>query len=240
MIYVYGVVHDGALPRPALDGVDGDPVSTVAHDGIAALVSQAPERPRLRRAELFRHLRVLERACAETTVVPCAFGSVADSPAVLCDELLASRHEELLGLLGRLEGRVQLNVKAEHDEETVLREVLAEEPEIARLRARTKSRGAEAYHEQLALGELVAAAVAARRERDAARLLDALLDPAEDVAVETAAEHLVLKAAFLVRRAEVERFDHALETFARSQAGRLQLEVIGPVPPTAFASIGGD
>src|SRR5438132_446961 len=72
--------------------------------------------------------------------------------------------------LSRLDGRVQMNVKVSYEEEAVLGEIVAGEPEIARLRRATAAAGDAAYYDNIRLGELVAAALAARRAQDAERL----------------------------------------------------------------------
>jgi hypothetical protein len=52
-------------------------------------------------------------------------------------------------------------------------------------------------------------------------------DPGEDV----------LKASFLVARKDAEAFDREVERIAEEQAPRLQIDVVGPLPPSAFATL---
>jgi hypothetical protein len=222
----------------AVDGVADRPVSTLELGGLAAVTSDlADERLRVRRRDLVRHLRVLESVFAEATIVPCAFGTVLQSRQAVEAELLTTRREELLGLLERLEGRVQLNVKAVYDEETVLREIVQAEPEIARLREQTRALGEAGHFASIRLGELVASALAERRSADAGGLLERLSAEAEDVVVDEAAETVVLKASFLVARERIAGFDEVLEELAAAEAPRLSFESIGPLPPTAFVAL---
>jgi len=213
-------------------------VETIEQDGVAALASELPDsRLRVRRRDLDRHLRVLEAAFAETTIVPCAFATVLHDRAAVERELLVGRRDELLALLDRLDGRVQLNIRARYDEETVLREIVETEPEIADLRRRSRALGEAGHFQNIRLGELVAAAFDAWRVADAGRLLDRLVVEADDVFVEEAGGTLVLKGAFLVARARLERFDSVLESLAAEESPRLAFESIGPLPPTAFSSL---
>jgi len=229
-VYVYGVVRAEELPAISADGVAGTSVQLLEHDGLAAVVSKLPPGElRVKRRDLHRHLQVLEEAFSETTIVPCPFGTVLASEADVEDALLVQRHAELLAALRRLDGRVQLNVKAVYDEEELLRELVSANPELRRLRA------AAGYHEQLRLGELVAALVSERREADSAELVNELLRVADDVVLEPVGEYVALKASFLVPRKRLERFDARLEKLARAEQPLLQFEVIGPVPPTVFA-----
>ena len=235
--YVYGVVAADAVPELELVGVADAPVRVVRGRDVAALVSYLPhEQLRVRRRDLHGHLRVLEQAFAETTIVPCAFGMVLGSEEAVRAEFLDVRHDDLLALLRHLDGFGQLNVRVSHDEDVVLREIVAADPTIARLREETGGLGDEGYHARIRLGELVAAALASVREHDARGVLERLAPKAADVVVDGAGEDVV-KASFLVAREGSIVFDREVEDIAREQAPRLRVEVVGPLPPTAFASL---
>ena len=235
--YVYAVVRSGALDSVQSEGVAGLSVAIVDGEGVAALVSDLPDRElRVRRKDLRRHLDVIEEAFRTTTVLPCRFGTVVDSRADVVEELLTYRREDLLAGLAQLGDRVQLNVKATYDEELLLGDIVARDPEIARLREATRTLGDAAYGEQLRLGELVAGAVAEQREGDSARILDALAAEADDVDLDEPPPDAALKGSFLVHRSRLSAFDAALETVAEREQPRLRFDLIGPLPPTAFAS----
>jgi hypothetical protein len=206
------------------------------------LVSSLPDDGlRVRRQDLLRHLRVLEEVFAETTVVPCAFGTVVSSREAAEEHLLVARRDELIALLDGLEGRVQMNVKIVYDEDHVLPEIVKGEPEIARLRETTRERGDAAYYDNIRLGELVAAAFAVRRAHDVDRFVQRFLGHADDVVIDQPAdETLVLKASFLVGEKRLKDFNDELDALAASEAPRIHVEAIGPLPPTAFASLGAE
>jgi hypothetical protein len=236
---VYGVVEAGAVGPLPNEGVQGGAVDLVEADGLAAVVTRLNDGSfRARRRDLGRHLDVLRHIGDQTTVLPCSFGSVLPTEEAVRRHVLEARRADLLDELRRLEGRVQLNVKAHYDEDTVLGEIVRDDAEIARLRERTRNAGAGAYYENIRMGELVAAALAARRSRDAGRILERLEREAEAAAVEDVDGLLVLKGSFLVAPDRRDRFDAALDAVAAEEAPRLRLEVIGPLPPTAFVSLG--
>jgi hypothetical protein len=238
-LYVYGVVRAGASGLALGAGVGDATVGTVELGPLAALVSPLPlDGLRLRRRELRRHLEVLERAVAQTTIVPCRFGIVLEDEEAVRSELLGARAEALARALERLDGRSQLNVRIVYDEPSVLREIVAGVPEVARLRAVAQELGEAGHFARIRLGELVAQSLAARREQDAERLLARLEREADDVAVEESDGLVVLKASFLV--ADPARLDRALDELAREEAPRLRFESIGPLPPTAFATLEGE
>ena len=226
----------GAIDAPRVDGVSGRPVATIESNGLAAVVSELAERRlRVRRRDLLGHLRVLESVFDDTTIVPCAFGMVLPSREAVASDFLAARRNELLGLLERLDGRAQLNVTASYDEEEILREIVATDPRVARGRQQTRVLGRAGHFASIQLGELVAGALAERREADGGRLLGRLAAESDDVVAEATDELTVLKASFLVEGPD--RFDAVLEQVAKDEAPRIRFEAIGPLPPTAFAEL---
>ncbi len=236
-LYVYGVVRAGSLGDFDEAGIGDADVTLVERHGLAALVSQVQTAEvRLKRRDLHRHLHVIESAFARTTILPCPFGTVVASEQELEEGLLGTGRSALLAGLERLDGNVQLNVKASYDEDAVLRELVASDPEIGRLREQTRDAGDERYAERLQLGELVAKRLADRSARDADRLLSRLGEEALDVVVEEAPAGGVLKASFLVARDSLQRFDSVLERLSRDEHPYIGFELIGPLPPTAFAA----
>jgi hypothetical protein len=236
--YVYGVVAADAIPPIERQGVADAPVRAVAHGSVAALVSALPPGElRIRRRDLTSHLRVLEDAFAEGTVVPCAFGMVLSSEDAVRREFLEPRRDDLVALLRRLEGHAQLNVRVAYDEDVVLQEIVAADPTIAQLREQTRAISEDAgYSLRMQLGELVAAALGSARERDGEAIFERLASKAADVAVDDPGDD-VLKASFLVAPENTEAFDREIERVAEEQAPRLQIEVVGPLPPSAFATL---
>jgi hypothetical protein len=242
-VYVYGVVPAGIDVSVADPGVAGRPIELLEHDAVAAVISPFPsDDARVRRSDLLAHLRTLERVFEQAIVAPCPFGTVIGSRQDVEDAYLAPRHEELRRLLERLDGHVQLNVKAEYGEEALLREIVAEDTEIASSRQRAKALGSAAYYENLRLGELVAGRIAQKRASDARRIAAHLSPHAADFVpdADDRTELLVFKGSYLVRREQRAAFDSALEELARNDAERLRFEAIGPLPPAAFATLEGE
>lgn len=238
--YVYGVVPASAAPRVGSSGIGGGAVETVAADGAAALVSDVPDEELVAgRDELMVHARVLEEAFAEGIVLPMRFGLVMPDGDGVRRELLERHREELLSQLERLDGKVELRVRASYDETALMREVVLEDPEIARLREALKDQPEDAtYYERIRLGEMVAQAVERKREHNSQRILDALepLSLALDVS-ELSHERVAVNASFLVERARIEEFDRAVDDIGRRESGRMRLKYTGPLPPHSFVEL---
>ena len=238
MTVVYGIVPAETPLDGAPLGVAGAPVSRVTAGDLAALVSPVEgDELRATRRDLLSHSAVLEHAVAAGPVLPLRFGTVLRDEDAVVEELLEPRRDELSGLLRRFERLVELRVKAFYVEDEVLKEIVRSDPAIARLREATQGVSATAaYPQRLRLGEAVAQALDARRQRDADSILSRLRPLAEDVVVEEADTRLALVASFLVDRGRVEAFDEAMDGLARAHEGRITFKYLGPLPPHSFVS----
>lgn len=235
--YVYGVVA-GDLDVPGgLAGLDEGEVELVRHGDVAAAVTVIEvERPPGRRKDLLAHSAVLDALAGAGPVVPVQFGSVLPDRDSVVEDFLAPDHDRFAGLLEQLAGRSQFNLRASYNEAAVLAEVVAEDPEVARLRERTRGLPEEvAYGDRVRLGELVAAALEQKREHDGAILLDAVLPHVTDHVVRNGAgvDHL-LDVAFLVDEDRREGFEDALESMAEAMHERARLQLFGPLAPYDF------
>lgn len=238
--YVYGVVRAEGGAGPELEGMHGEPVSRVSSEGVAALTSDVPEEfLEAGREELLTHSRVLEQALESGTVLPMRFGVVLPDEQAVRDELLAPHSEELEAQLREMDGKVEINLKVLHDEETILREVLAEIPEAAELRRSIQGKPEEAtYFERIRLGELIAQGLDDKREQTGPAIVDRLSEHAVAVQVgDPAHERMALNASFLVERKSLERFDEAVEELGEEQGGRIRLRYTGPLPPHSFVEL---
>ena len=239
--YVYGIVRPASRLSISSPGVgDGQAsIGVVSHGELGAIVSPfGGGAVKANRRNLTAHSDVLQKALQATTVVPMRFGVVMPSEEAVVEELLRARGDELGRLLDGVAGRVELSVKAFYRGDVALREVLRDDPAIARLSQATRGQPeAATYYDRVRLGQLVADAVRAKRVADAVPILERLRPLAEDVvADEELPERMVLKAAFLVERERVPEFDRAVDEIARDVAERLQLKYLGPLAPHTFAT----
>jgi hypothetical protein len=239
--YVYGVV-DAAAPDPTGSGIHGASLRLIPGETAAALVSDLPaEELRLGREEAITHARVLEDALSRGTVLPMRFGVVLANDDEVRERILAGHSGELAAQLERLQGKVELAVRAVYEEEQLMREIVQTHPEIARRRERLRGQPEDAtYYERIGLGELVADAVERARENDAHTILEVLSPLALAVEIgQPGHERVALSASFLVERDGLDRFDQALEEVAAGQAGRIRFKLTGPLPPHSFVELAG-
>ena len=230
--YVFGIVPAGAAV-PDCDGPGPASGLRLVTDGdLAALVGSLPTGRSLGRAsDLLAHDEVVARVvAARTPVLPMRFGAVLRDEEAVAAELLREHHDEFSAALERVRDRVQYTVKARYRERVVLREILAEHPELERLR------GVESFEARLRLGELIVAALAARRPHDASTLLAEIGAFEEIRIVEPAEPDDVLTAALLIGQREAGRFERQIAELARVHAERLRIKLIGPTAAYDFVA----
>jgi hypothetical protein len=239
--YVYGVIAAGAAGwRPPSEGVDDQPVELLERGTLAALVSDAPRVPvKANRRNLMAHSRVLQSVIGERCVLPMRFGVVMPDRAAVEAELLGQNSDWLAAQLRVFETYVELDVRALCPEDELLRTVVRERPQLAELRESLRGRpGPATYYERIRLGELVAAAVAEKREEIAGWVAGALgrLAAATKVA-EPLHEQMLANVAFLVDRERVPEFDASVEALDRELGEQIRLRYTGPLPPHNFVDV---
>jgi gas vesicle protein GvpL/GvpF len=234
-LYCYGVVsaHDAPPPRR---GVGDERVEQVVHGRLAALTSRAPASVRARRRDLLAHMNVVAAAFEAGPVLPLRFGTVFESEEALVRDFLVPRERELGKLLREVDGQVELRVTAHYRDDALLAEIVRENSRVATLRDAT--RGGAGHPALVELGELVAAEVQARTARDSRALLERLRASSVRYDVgEEQIEYQLLRASFLVDRKRVAAFESELERFSAEQAGRVDVKLVGPLPPHSFVEL---
>ena len=253
-LYVYGVVPSSTSADlfAGVEGIDSQGlVQLVVSGELAAITSSVPlddfdeaaiERnvrdPAWLEEKVRAHDRVLEAALAGGTVVPFRFGTIYRSEAQVRKGL--SERSELAKTLARLDGTVELGVKAFLDRGAIRARLLSQQG----LEDDSPSTG-RAYMQRRQLDrrldEEVANLAADWSHESHLRLAGAALDarsnklPQPEVTGDD--RDVVLNGAYLVRGAETENFRRALAELEHSHAGELVFQLTGPWPPYNFAEV---
>ena len=237
--YVYGITAKSHPALPKDMGGVGDPplpVRVLEAGELAAIVSDAPEGLRPKRKDLLAHQNVLAEAGAAGVVLPMRFGSVAPDDDTVTG-VLADRAEHYKERLQALDGKVEYNVKATHQEEAVLHRVMSENPEIRAMSDANRQAGGGSYEQRLRLGEMVVAAVKDREAEDASELQRALESVAADVSAGPESSGWLVNLSFLVDRDSAESFLAEVEQVRKGHP-HIELRVNGPLPPYSFVEPG--
>jgi hypothetical protein len=217
MLYLYAF-SSAPTRLPATVGIAGTQLSLEPFDGIEAVVSVLEDGGIERSEEsVLAHARVVdELAAANDAVVPARFGrGFSDRDSLRSG--VRERGAELRAALERVRGCVELGLRVlAPAEEEPAAPASGREYMLARLeRARRDERAAEELHRPLA-------SIAKSSSRSL-----------------RATPQLLLSAAYLVRRGDVERFREAVRA-QQEKHSALSFACTGPWPPYSFATAEAD
>jgi hypothetical protein len=234
--YVYCFTH--AEHPLALDGLRGvgaeeTVLRAVRHEGLAAVVSDAPEGLRPKRRDLVAHETVLETLGAAGAVVPLRFGTVAPDDDAVAAELTRGAHR-YTDLLTRLAGHVERNVKGAHHQDALLADLLTDNPELSTRNEALRASGGGSHPERVAFGEQVSLAVEQRRVRDAAYVVAALRPFAQLDRHAPPVEGCFVNVSFLIPSGAQGDFDAVVGQLRTAMDGYAELRVSGALPPYSF------
>lgn len=235
--YVYGIVPADVELTPDARGIGAREVAVVRHGDVAALVSEVDvTAPIGRPQDLAAHEGLLDAAAVEVPVLPVRFGAVLTDAGAVAEELLAANHDAFRAALDDLEGRVEYLVKARYEEPAVLREILTDNREAARLRAWIREQPEEVTRDaRIRLGELINQEIGVRRSADTRRVVEALAPYAVAQGEREPTHHQdAAHVAFLVRTEQREPFEKAVEELARDWRDRVNVRLLGPLAPYDF------
>ena len=224
--YLYCVIPAGCEPPAASRrGVDAAPVRELCAGGLAAWVSDVPDRaiaPSVSRARA--HDDVVRDAMARATPVPARFGQVlaGDQEAVA---LLGERRESLLESLERVRGCVEMTVRILLTGQTAVPGLAPRESGSAYLRwVRDRQQVRQAVSDQ---AEFLRTGVA--RAVEEAGVVRGIIWAA------VAPGSRSLEAAHLVPRALIARHREVVRTTV-GRDHRMQVMVSGPWAPYTFCA----
>lgn len=225
-LYLYGITRPREVPQRLAD----QGIFLVESEGRAAVVSELGEGPvEATRRNLLAHADVVEQLHEKAVVLPARFGYMLESRDEAL-ELIAM--PEIEQLLERHATTCELTLKGTY-EETILAEVGA-----ALQPLRDAYRAEPSVDAGIALGEAVGQALAQRRARDQALVLDALRPLALEILTsEPVGEFGALSAALLVDREGVEPVEKQLEQLAARMSPPLHFKLVGPLPPYSFVRL---
>ncbi|MBI4671549.1 MAG: GvpL/GvpF family gas vesicle protein [Chloroflexi bacterium] len=242
--YIYCIIQSTApqvFSAQPIAHTNSERVYTVHYDDLAAVLSDAPiKRYDVSRQNTLAHEKVIEEVMQRGfTVLPVRFGTVAQSINQIRERLLKRRFGLLHGYLYRVQGKVELGLKAFWNKEQMFREIAAEDMQIQRLRdLLAATPPAQGYADRIELGRMVEAALIAKRDAAAEKVLETLRPLADELRVnQTLTDAMIVNAAFLVCCTVESEFDAAVNRLDEQYAGRVTFKYVGPVPPFNFVNI---
>jgi hypothetical protein len=238
-VYVYGILPGDIDIEPGAAGV-GDPageIRGIRYRDLTALVSDVHlDRPLGRAEDLFAHEELLDSSAAEVPVLPLRFGAVLASDDAVADELLGPHYDEFASALRQLDGHAEYVVRGRYVEQAVLGDILARNPEAARLGEQIRNADPDATRDQrIRLGEIVSVAIEGMREADTRALGDAVSGHVTASVVRAPTHELdAVYVAFLVETGQAEALRQAVERLAGEWQDRAELQLTGPLAAYDF------
>src|SRR5690625_1763625 len=188
---------------------------------------------------LLAHSAVLDAIAVHAPVLPMAFGTIIPSEAELIQNVLLPNENEHSALLEHFTGSVQFTVRARYLRDEVLADLVAENPDVARLRetiaGTTETQPRQA---RIQLGELIVQAFDQIRPHHAEHIVTAIQPVVQQMQQrEVGQVEDVVELAVLVSSDEVKRFEDALESVASELHARIDFQLLGPQAPYDFVGI---
>jgi Gas vesicle synthesis protein GvpL/GvpF len=236
--YVYGIVPGNAkAPRGKRTVGDGHTATLVRCGRIAALTSPVPVGALIGTPDdLIAHQRMLDAVAPRAAVLPMRFGAVLATSSEVEQGLLAPHHDEFAAALEKFAGTVQFVVAGRYAQAAVLGEVLNENAEAATLAAAIRGKDELATRDlRIRLGEVVNAAIAAKRDADTAAFTAAVERYCEAIAArEPSHEEDAVHLALLVRRDQENDVWREVQDASERWRDRVDFRLLGPMAPYDF------
>lgn len=236
--YLYGFTASHFNLDSNLRGLSDAAVRLLCFRDVAAVVSNHPVQKLVpMRKNLEPHHRVVRQISLQNTLIPAAFGHIAETEEQILN-LIRENYDEICEELSTLAGKVELGIKLRWTAENIFAYFIKTDRELRELRDRVFRDREPSLDEKLKVGSLFEARLNAERERLCsivwttlgAAICDKRINPPRD-------EKIICNAALLIERARAHEFGLALQATASLLNSNFALEYSGPFPPYSFVNL---
>ena len=235
--YLYALVED-STPPSGLTGVDGATVTTIAAGSVAAVVSDcAAGRLRPERRKLAAHFDVLKALMKDRTILPMAFGLVADDDKQV-RAILTQNRSTFAAQLRRFQGKVEMDLKLTWDVPNIFEFFVATQPELRAMRDKVFAHGRPTQDRMMDLGRFFESTLDEVRMIHRIALLRAITpNVAEVKELKPKAESEIVNLAILVESGSRTQFEAGVNVAAGAFGEDIVFELTGPFPPHNFVEM---
>jgi hypothetical protein len=238
--YLYAIIDGGGDREPlGFDGVDGAEVYSMGNGLISAVVSDLPDRKvRPERRKLAAHHEVLKKLMADRTVLPMAFGLIADGPDSV-RRILRLNANTFDEQISRLKGKVEMGLRVAWDVPNIFEYALKIHPELLELRDHIFRGGREpSQDDKIEVGRTFDRLMTEEREDHTERVTSVLAAHCSEIKMNKVRnDREVLNLAALVDRDKMKDFESGVIEAARSFDNNFSFDFNGPWPPHNFVEI---
>lgn len=242
--YFYGVLatNDRQELGPIGIGGRGDLVYTLPYQDIAAIISHSPiVKYPVTRENMLTHAKVLDTAVAEGTVLPARFCTIAENEEVIMEKVLKPRYQEFVDLLKKMEGKVELRVRARWPKmDAIFAEIAEEDSDIKALKAELleETNAQRKRAGMMRVGEMIQNDLEEKKRREAEELLEVLIPLSlEWKENQIYGDMNLVNAAFLVLKEKEADFDNVVSDLESKYGTRKQLKYTRSLVPYNFVEI---
>lgn len=237
--YLYAIADAVEHPVWGDIGVNGAAVYTISQGSVAVVVSDVTEnRIRPERKNLVAHHAVVKRLMEETTVLPVAFGTIADSPKAV-REILKENSGTFVDQLDRVRGKVEMGLRVTWDVPNIFEYFVNRHPQLAELRDSVlgNQRG-PTQEDKIELGRLFDRLLAQDRERHTEAVIEVLAPRCVDIRQnQPREEREVMHLACLVERNAKKGFEDGVFEAAKLFDNSFAFDFNGPWAPHHFVGV---
>ena len=241
-IYLYAIADAKAAAPEDKTGVKGAAIRTLRHNDLAAVASEAPDgKLRPRRRNLKAHHDLLKALMREATILPMAFGVLAETEGQVTT-FLNQHAGTLRAQLERVRGHVEIGFRVSWNVDDIFSYFVEQNEELRELRdAVFGGEGEPSRQDKIHVGEEFEALLQAAREEHRATV-EQHLGPACRAlqADDPKDEAEVLNLACLVPRDGVEAFEEAIGDAAEAFSDDFTFTYTDPMAPYSFADVAFD
>jgi hypothetical protein len=241
--YIYCIVGTKQERNFGPIGIGGrdNEVLTISYDDLSMVVSNCTmSKLKVSRQNLLTHEMVIEEVMKEfDSVLPVRFGTIA-SDADEIRNLLDRRCREFKTALRDMEHKIELGVKGIWvNMGVIFSEIVEENKDIKKAKEKLQNdKGKKNIQAKMEVGKMVAQALEKKKEKEAAKFVDALRRTAGDYKLnKTMGDEMFVNAAFLVDKGREKEFDNIMDDLNEEYKNRVKFMYAGPLPVFNFVNI---
>jgi hypothetical protein len=237
--YLYAIADASAMDVPDESGVKDASVRALSHDDLAAVVSDAPDgKLRPRRRHLKAHHDLLKTLMAEATVLPMAFGVLANSEEQV-QSFLRSHAGTLRAQLDQVRGHAEVGLRVKWAVDDIFEYFVETDDDLRELRDAVFGDDREpSRQEKIQVGEEFEARLQQARDAHEATVRDHMAAVCRDIAADDPKDETeVMNLACLVPRDEMDAFEEALMDAAGEFSDDFAFTYTDPMAPYSFADV---
>jgi hypothetical protein len=242
--YFYGILGSKKHLElgPIGIGKREDVVYTLPYQEISAIISKSPiVKYPVTREYTTEHTKVLDKAAEEGAVLPVRFCTIGEYEDEIVEKVLKPRYDEFVDLLQKINGKVELRVRARWvNMDDIFAEVVAENRDIKSLKESllTEKNMQVKRAGMMKVGEMIQTALEEKKTKEANELLETLTPLSVDYRENTVYGDInIVNAAFLVPEDKEAAFDEKVSHMQDTYGERKLLKYTRSVVAYNFVEI---